>query len=704
MLPSSSSSPSLPSPPQPDGDGGAGSGDGVDADADELQPSHSFASETKGCFEAVTQKTKEKIIEHYTIPDSHPTMEEIEADRWVGFPPSFIIPRWGITWYGHQVYQVKFSRWMLLPAALVMQLCVGSLYAWSGYNAAIDEYIFGDDTVGRAPITFYVAVATFGPSAAILGPWLERSGPRTAAIFGSWMYFAAQLLAALAIWLKQIGLLYVGYGVIGGCGLGISYIAPVSPIQKWFPDRRGLASGVAVCGFGAGAIVAPYYQAALIRSVGIVLCFVVLGCAYFVIMMSMAMLLRVPPPGFTVGGVKIYQKAIRGTDTVAEALSQIREARWENQKIIGKTLAEAADTPVTPLIPAAGHNSALALATLGDPASQGTHSDSDSQASADTKLDPAAATIQPAMASADVANASSETLSRGLTAEQTARRALKEEKAILERMDTEEDLLARKQLQDILRGYTLIDAVTSTEFRIMYYMLFANAILGLTTISKLQDMVKNQFSKSQQEAVIINSIASIFNLSGRIVLALASDTTGRKTIFLFTLAVQAIFCGFLPAIFHNQVYWAFVLSICAISLCYGTGFGVIPAFLADMFGAQNVGATHGIILTTWSLGGVVGAIVYNSIVNRAVAEYGKNDPDIYRINFIWITPIIVLGFLVTIFLRTNIQDRLLPRQPKEILRVRAFGRLFFLEKGCRIRLVSKEEETKLFREFLTRFA
>lgn len=106
-----------------------------------IEPSPETAPEESagrgvGCFEHMTQKIKERVIEHYTIPDSTPSMEEIEADRWVGFPPSIIVPRWGIQWYGHQLVQAKFARWMLLPAALVLQLCVGSFYAWSGYNAA----------------------------------------------------------------------------------------------------------------------------------------------------------------------------------------------------------------------------------------------------------------------------------------------------------------------------------------------------------------------------------------------------------------------------------------------------------------------------------------------------------------------------------------------------------------------------------------
>lgn len=554
----------------------------------------------------------------------------------------------------------------------------------------VDSYIYGDDTVGRAPITFYVAVATFGPSAAVLGPWLERTGPRSAAIFGSCMYFIGQLLAALAIWLKQIGLLYVGYGVIGGCGLGISYIAPVSPIQKWFPDRRGLASGVAVCGFGAGAIIAPYAQAALIRSVGIVLTFVVLGAAYFSVMITLSMLLRVPPPGFTVGGVKVYQKAIRGTDLVADALSQIREARWENQKIIGAPFAGSGDNDRTSTMvslfrsPGTGGGTNTATGMQTDPLlSPHAQSDNASNVSVETQINaaghldrvPSAVSVSVSVQEPSHEPETEQNGAIGSIAERNARNALNAEKMILDRMDTEDDLMARKQLQDMLRGYTLIDAIVSNEFRLMYYMLFANAVLGLTTISKLQDMVKNQFGKSPEEAVIINSIASIFNLSGRVILALVSDTTGRKTIFLFTLATQAIFCGCLPIIFHTTTYWAFVFAICAVSLCYGTGFGVIPAFLADMFGAQNVGATHGIILTTWSLGGVIGAIVYNQIVNQAVSQSSKTNSDVYNRNFMWILPIIGVAVFITAFLRTNIEDRLLPRQPGELLRLRVFGHL-----------------------------
>jgi hypothetical protein len=282
--------------------------------------------------EDCNEKIKRAFIQHYTIPDATPSMEEIEADRWIGFPPSIVWPNQGIDWYGHQCFQLKFSRWMLLPAALIMQMCVGTFYAWSGYNSAIDEYIYGNEVAGRAPVTFYIAVAVFGPSAAVLGPWLERSGPRMGAFFGASMYGLGQLVAALAIYLKQIWLLYIGYGVIGGCGLGISYIAPVSPIQKWFPDRRGLASGVAVCGFGAGSIAAPYVQYALIDQVGIVLTFVTLAIVYFAVMIVCAMVLRVPPPGFTVGGKRIQQKAIAGTQDLQNTIAHIKEKKWEQEK------------------------------------------------------------------------------------------------------------------------------------------------------------------------------------------------------------------------------------------------------------------------------------------------------------------------------------------------------------------------------------
>jgi MFS family permease len=214
-------------------------------------------------------------------------------------------------------------------------------------------------------------------------------------------------------------------------------------------------------------------------------------------------------------------------------------------------------------------------------------------------------------------------------------------------------------------------------------------------------MVKYQFGKSPQEAVAINSIVACFNLGGRLLLSFISDKVGRKTIFLCTLGFQIVISAMLPTVFNTQAYPVFVFLLCLLTACYGGGFGVIPAFLADMFGAQNVGATHGIILTTWSLGGVVGALVVNTIVNHNVELAGdKYALWIYNVNFIWMCVIITIGLITTSFLCTRLQDRWLPQMNGEVLRIRLWRWLVVWKKPCVLSALDGKEELLLWKSFL----
>ncbi|KAF9198359.1 hypothetical protein BGZ49_000839 [Haplosporangium sp. Z 27] len=218
------------------------------------------------------------------------------------------------------MFGAPFNRWAMFPTAFLFQAICGSLYAWSVFNDPIDGYIYGlvtSPVTGKsappqhnATITFYIAVGCFGLSAALNGPWLERNGPKLAAIIGSTVFFLGNMVAAIGIYAKIMGLLYFGYGVLGGAGLGLCYISPVSALQKWFPDRRGLAAGFAVCGFGAGSIILAEIPQPLIAAVGLPLTFVVLGCCYFVVMLGCAMVFRVPPPGFQIGGMDMYRNKV----------------------------------------------------------------------------------------------------------------------------------------------------------------------------------------------------------------------------------------------------------------------------------------------------------------------------------------------------------------------------------------------------------
>ncbi|KAG0039644.1 hypothetical protein BGZ82_007228 [Podila clonocystis] len=219
---------------------------------------------------------------------------------------------------------VPFNRWAMFPTAFIFQAICGSLYAWSVFNDPIDGYIYGtvlnaatgksSPTTHNAAVTFYIAVGCFGLSAALNGPWLERHGPKLAAILGATIFFLGNMIAAIGIYTKIIALLYFGYGVMGGAGLGLCYISPVSALQKWFPDRRGLAAGFAVCGFGAGSIILAKIPQPLTAAVGLPLTFVVLGCCYFAAMLVCAVVFRVPPPGFQINGMDMYRNKVPTAD------------------------------------------------------------------------------------------------------------------------------------------------------------------------------------------------------------------------------------------------------------------------------------------------------------------------------------------------------------------------------------------------------
>ena len=167
----------------------------------------------------------------------------------------------------------SFNRWWVPPASIAIHLCIGSVYAWSIYNPALTK-VFGvvasaadDWTLEGAGVVriFTVSIVFLGLAAAFAGRWLETVGPRTVGFVAACCWGGGYLVGALGIHLHQIWLLYLGYGVIGGCGLGLGYVSPVSTLIRWFPDRRGMAAGMAIMGFGGGAMIATPIKEALIR-------------------------------------------------------------------------------------------------------------------------------------------------------------------------------------------------------------------------------------------------------------------------------------------------------------------------------------------------------------------------------------------------------------------------------------------------------
>ena len=207
-----------------------------------------------------------------------------------------------------------FSRWMVPPAALCVHLCIGQVYAFSVFNLPMTKLIgIGESVPADWQLTdlgwiFTLAILFLGVSAAVLGRWVEEGGPRLAMFTAALCFSGGFLVSAAGVHVHNIWIVYLGYGVLGGIGLGIAYISPVSTLIKWFPDRPGMATGMAIMGFGGGALIASPLSVWLMARfstpshVGVAETFIVLGIVYFIFMMVGAAIVRVPAPGWKPAG------------------------------------------------------------------------------------------------------------------------------------------------------------------------------------------------------------------------------------------------------------------------------------------------------------------------------------------------------------------------------------------------------------------
>src|SRR5271168_4619010 len=168
------------------------------------------------------------------------------------------------------------NRWLLAAAGVLMQIAFGAVYAWSVFRIPL-SHAYGW-TIAEVTAAFEIAVFIVGFAAFAGGLWMKRSGPRPVALTSALLYGLGTMLTGTA---HSLSMLYLMYGVIGGAGLGLGYIVPIATLVRWFPDKRGMITGLAVAGFGAGALVTAPAANSLIASVGVGRTFEVLGCAYF---------------------------------------------------------------------------------------------------------------------------------------------------------------------------------------------------------------------------------------------------------------------------------------------------------------------------------------------------------------------------------------------------------------------------------------
>ncbi len=225
-----------------------------------------------------------------------------------------------------------YNRWLVPPAALAIHLAIGQVYAFSVFKLPLTKIIGvtksapGDWAQTQIAIIFSIAIAFLGMSAAVFGKWVERSGPRKTMIASGLCFGGGFAIGALGVHLHQLALVYFGYGVVGGCGLGLGYIAPVSTLVKWYPDRPGMATGLAIMGFGGGAFIGSNLSLALMdhfksaTDTGVAPTFLWMGAIYLCFALFGALIVRVPAADWKPAGYDpstLRQNAMITTHQVA---------------------------------------------------------------------------------------------------------------------------------------------------------------------------------------------------------------------------------------------------------------------------------------------------------------------------------------------------------------------------------------------------
>ncbi|EGC38061.1 hypothetical protein DICPUDRAFT_46034 [Dictyostelium purpureum] len=523
------------------------------------------------------------IVNHYKNNPQIKSEKQIESEKYLIGP-------------------IKFNRLILLPMALISQFVVGSLYSWSVYNKPVDGIIFNNENAGKAPITFYIVFFFFGLTGAVVGPWMDKMGPRKTLLIGGTFFSIAHFLAAVAITIKSIWLLYIGFGFLGGVGLSLTYLSPVSTLQKWFPDYRGFAAGLAVCGFGAGSIAFSRIPLMIIKHVSLPINFVILGFVFYAVILLSAFVFRTPPPNYRVE----------------------RESK---------------------------------------PLDKAQHQQQSSSSSS--------------------SNGSEDDIVGGECEEQVVTVEIKEPK---------------------FSDYKLGDALVSREFQILYFMFLFNITFGVVAISRLSDMTQNLFDKSKDIGAMVVSVNGAFNLFGRLFFALSSDKLGRKNTFILILTVQCFTVGFLIKAMQDKNYEAFIGLIWISTMCYGASFGTIPAFLNDMFGSSNVGATHGLMMSAWSIAGVGGGIVFTIIYNNLLNHHGYTYKDSfpYVVNYYWIVSFLCIGWILIWFVRTTEQEVYLPPVNGQIVKfyIPIYGGCIRISKSNGFELLSKYKYNQEWNDFI----
>jgi len=465
----------------------------------------------------------------------------------------------GTSWLAKErtIARPGFNRWLVPPAALAIHLCIGMAYGFSVFWLPLSRAVGITKSVACPADMSFVAtlfatscdwkISTLGwmytmffvflgSAAALWGGWLEHAGPRKAGFVAAVCWCGGLLISALGVYMHQIWMLWLGSGVIGGIGLGLGYISPVSTLIKWFPDRRGMATGMAIMGFGGGAMIGAPLADILMKhfatptSVGVWETFVVLAVVYFISMMCGAFGYRVPPAGW-------------------------KPAGWT---------------------PPAGTGKAMVTT----------------------------------------------------------------------------------------RHVHLSTATRTPQFWLVWWVLCLNVTAGIGIIGMASPMLQEVFAgdligvhvkfndlnavqKGQIAAIAagFTGLLSLFNIGGRFCWASLSDYIGRKNTYYTFLLLGILLYASAPWSGHLGHIGLFVAAFCIILSMYGGGFSTVPAYLADLFGTQMVGAIHGRLLTAWSAAGIFGPVIVNYLREYQL-DHGVPRAQVYDITAYILCGLLAIGVVL----------------------------------------------------------
>ena len=460
-----------------------------------------------------------------------------------------------------------YNRWRIPPASIAIHLCIGSVYAWSIFNPALIKELgvvtsAADDwTLSSVIWIFSVAIVCLGLAAAIAGKWLEDVGPRCVGVTAACLWGGGFIVGSIGIMTHQLWLIYLGYGVLGGCGLGLGYVSPVSTLIRWFPDRRGMATGMAIMGFGGGAMIGAPLKKFLLD---------------------------------------YYAKAPEYLG-LESAVTLVTEG--------GRRFAEVAGEKVEVVVASASEAAQMAI-----PGDAGVYV----VGTGDTGAGGAFLTLGVVYFIIMIIAAFQYRVPAEGWLPEGYKPPSKDESA--SKMKTLNNVHINQAIKtpqfyqlwivlcfNVSAGIGVIGVAKT-----MMSEIFGSAPVG----SEMASMVTAGFAGTYVLMI------SVFNMCGRIIWASLSDFIGRKntyhcffvigTLLYLSIPFTANAVSVDPKIMYLVMFYAATMIIFTM---YGGGFATIPAYLADMFGTMHVGGIHGRLLTAWSTAGVIGPV--------AIAELRK---------------------------------------------------------------------------------